>query len=41
VRAGRPEPPTAPPHGVRPIQRAQLEIALPWAAEALGLEPPV
>jgi aminoglycoside phosphotransferase (APT) family kinase protein len=40
VRAGRPEPPTAPPHGVRPLQRAQLEIALPWAAEALGLEPP-
>jgi hypothetical protein len=40
VRAGRPEPPTAPPHGVRAIQRAQLEIALPWAVEALGLELP-
>jgi hypothetical protein len=25
---------------MRPIQRAELEIALPWAAEALGLEPP-
>jgi hypothetical protein len=40
LRAGRPEPPTAPPHGVRPIQRAQLEVALPWVSEALGLEPP-
>lgn len=38
ARAGLPPPPTA-PH-VRPIQLAQLRVALPWAARELGLEPP-
>jgi hypothetical protein len=37
-RAGLPEVPVAP--GLRAIQRAQLEIALPWAARALGLSRP-
>ena len=36
--AGLPDIPVAP--RVRTIQRAQLEIALPWAAHALGLSPP-
>ena len=39
-RAGLPEPPTAPPHGVRPVQIAQLRVALPWAARELGLSRP-
>ena len=34
--AGLPPPPTRPP-GVRAIQVAQLGVALPWAARALGL----
>lgn len=37
-RAGGPPIPEA-PH-VRPLQVAQLRTALPWAARALGLEPP-
>ncbi len=37
-RAGLPPPSTAP--AVRAVQRAQLEVALPWAARALGLPPP-
>jgi hypothetical protein len=37
-RAGLGEVPVAP--GLRAIQRAQLEIALPWAARALGLSRP-
>jgi Ser/Thr protein kinase RdoA (MazF antagonist) len=37
-RAGLPPPPTAP--RVRPLQLAQLRVALPWAARELGLEPP-
>ena len=37
-RAGLPAPEGAP--RVRGFQRAQLEIALPWAAELLGLPPP-
>jgi hypothetical protein len=35
-RAGLPEP----ARGVRAIQRAQLEVALPWAARELGLSRP-
>lgn len=38
ARAGLPPPDGAP--RVRAFQRAQLEIALPWAAEVLGLPPP-
>jgi len=34
-RAGLPPVPDAP--GVRPIQRTQLEVALPWAIRVLGL----
>jgi hypothetical protein len=34
-RAGLPAPATAP--RVRPFQRRQAEIALPWAARELGL----
>jgi hypothetical protein len=37
-RAGLPPPSTA-PH-VRPLQLAQLRVALPWAARELGLPPP-
>jgi Phosphotransferase enzyme family len=37
-RAGLPTPPTAP--RVRPFQRAQADVALPWAARELGLPPP-
>jgi hypothetical protein len=37
-RAGLPTPETAP--RVRPFQRAQAEVALPWAARELGLRPP-
>jgi len=37
-RAGLPTPATAP--RVRPFQRAQAEIALPWAARELGLPAP-
>ena len=37
-RAGLPTPETAP--RVRPFQRAQAEVALPWAATELGLPPP-
>jgi Phosphotransferase enzyme family len=37
-RAGLPTPATAP--RVRPFQRAQAEVALPWAARELGLPPP-
>ena len=37
-RAGLPEIPVAP--RLRAVQRAQLEIALPWAARALGLSRP-
>ena len=37
-RAGKPIIPTAP--RVREVQRRQLRTALPWAARALGLEPP-
>jgi aminoglycoside phosphotransferase (APT) family kinase protein len=36
-RAGLPTPPTAP--RVRPFQRAQAEVALPWAVRELGLPP--
>ncbi|GAA3737045.1 phosphotransferase [Micromonospora maritima] len=36
--AGEPDIPTAP--RVRPFQRAQLRVALPWAARALGLPEP-
>ena len=38
AHAGLPPPEGAP--RVRGFQRAQLEIALPWAAELLGLPPP-
>ena len=37
-RAGLPAPPGAPT--VREFQRAQAEVALPWAARELGLAPP-
>jgi hypothetical protein len=37
-RAGLPEPSAA--HNLRAVQRAQLEIALPWAARALSLPRP-
>jgi len=37
-RAGLPEPSAA--HNLRAVQRAQLEVALPWAARALGLTLP-
>ena len=37
-RAGLPPPETAPT--VREFQRVQAEIALPWAAQELGLTPP-
>jgi hypothetical protein len=37
-RAGLPEPSAA--HNLRAVQRAQLEVALPWAARALGLSRP-
>jgi hypothetical protein len=36
ARAGLPPPTTAPK--VREVQRAQLEVALPWACRELGLE---
>jgi hypothetical protein len=36
-RAGLPAPATAPT--VREFQRRQAEIALPWAARELGLDP--
>ena len=36
ARAGLPPPPTAP--RVREIQRAQLEVALPWACRELAME---
>jgi hypothetical protein len=36
--AGLPPPPTAP--RVREVQRAQLEVALPWACRELGIESP-
>jgi Phosphotransferase enzyme family len=39
ARAGLPPPATAP--RVREVQLAQLRVALPWAARALGLDPPV
>jgi Phosphotransferase enzyme family len=39
-RAGLPEPPRVPPPGVRPLQAAQLRVALPWAARGLGLPAP-
>ena len=38
ARAGLPPPAGAPT--VRDFQRAQLEVALPWAASELGLDPP-
>jgi hypothetical protein len=38
ARAGLPRAPGAPT--VRAFQRAQAEVALPWAARELGLEPP-
>jgi hypothetical protein len=38
ANAGLPDIPMAP--RVRTIQRAQLKVALPWAAQALGLGPP-
>lgn len=38
ARAGLPPPPAAAP-GLRELQRAQLEVALAWAARALGLPP--
>jgi len=38
ARAGLPPPATAP--RVRPLQLAQLRVALPWAARALGLPEP-
>jgi hypothetical protein len=37
-RAGLPEPSAA--HNLRGVQRAQLEVALPWAARSLGLSRP-
>jgi hypothetical protein len=37
-RAGLPPPPDG--SRVRDVQRTQLEVALPWACRALGLEPP-
>jgi hypothetical protein len=37
-RAGLPEP--SPDGRIRPLQLRQLRVALPWAAEALGLPPP-
>lgn len=40
-RAGLPELPSVPPPGVRPLQRAQLRVALPWAARCLGIREPV
>ncbi len=39
ARAGLPPPEGAPE--VRGFQRAQLEVALPWACRALGLPPPL
>jgi hypothetical protein len=36
-RAGLPEPSAA--HDLRAVQQAQLGVALPWAARALGLSP--
>ncbi len=39
-RAGRPEPASVPPPGVRALQREILRVALPWAARALGLPAP-
>jgi hypothetical protein len=39
AEAGLPQIPHAP--GVRDIQLRQLRVALPWAARALDLEPPV
>ncbi|HET8651057.1 MAG TPA: hypothetical protein VFM13_00625 [Gaiellaceae bacterium] len=36
ARAGLPPPPTAP--AVRVVQRAQLEVALPWACRELAIE---
>jgi hypothetical protein len=38
ARAGKPPP--FPGARVRAVQRAQLSVALPWAARALGLPPP-
>jgi hypothetical protein len=38
-RAGKPAP--APGSRVRDVQRTQLSTALPWAARALGLTPPM
>ena len=38
ARAGLPAPPGAPT--VREFQRAQAAVALPWAAQELGLPPP-
>jgi hypothetical protein len=38
-RAGLPPPPTAPK--VREVQRAQLEVALPWACLELDIESPI
>jgi Phosphotransferase enzyme family len=38
-RAGLPD--TAAARDVRPLQRRQLEVALPWACRELGLPPPV
>jgi hypothetical protein len=38
ARAADPPPVDGP--GVRPLQLAQLRVALPWAAAALGLPPP-
>lgn len=38
ARAGLPPPRGAAP-ALRPLQLAQLRVALPWAARALGLEP--
>src|SRR5207302_7695343 len=38
ARVGLPAPKTAPT--VREFQRRQLEVALPWAARELGLDPP-
>jgi hypothetical protein len=39
ARAGLPPPSGAPT--VREFQRAQAAVALPWAAQELGLPPPV
>ena len=39
-RAGLPEPPTAPPPGVRSLQLELLRVALPWAARQLGIAEP-